>query len=1052
MIEDYTRKLQSLLRTLFQFDSTDLDFGIYRIMNQKREEVDRFINEELIKAVDGELEKYTKSEKIAQSTYPFQKKEKQKPSLYSFGTENEEVSGSTIIDTSINTSQGSSPSYVAETSVEYHSSHHPRILETKVEMDYTDFDDYEKSFEQHKAEIYSHIYHFFSRYYDNGDFISLQRYSKQQKYAIPYNGEEVLLHWANKDQYFIKTGKNFQNYTFMDEGKTCTVYFRVSNAQLEQNNNKNENRYFFLKNKTEIETEDEIEKLESIYYDPEIKELTILFEYRGLTKEEEKEFGTRNVQDKILDAIETKILASIKNAYVKTILEKPLRIREESNEDKKCFLRKHLNRYVRENKTDYFIHKDLKVFLTRELDFYIKNEIFDLDDILESGNETRMERYVGRVKVFKTICLKIIYFLSQIEEFQKKLFEKKKFVLTSEYCITLENIFEKHYLDILKNKAQIAEWKLLYSFDIDEEIKKLEGKLTAHGMGDEDKKIEVLKQNPTLVIDTKLFGTDFKCQILSEINDNDDKINGILIKSENFQALNLLSNKYQERIKCCYIDPPFNLGENPDYLYKVDYKDSTWLCLLNNPIHLYRDFMTQDGSIFVRCNHDGNMLLRLLLTEIFGVQNYRNEIIVRRAELTKGDLNKQFPTIKSVTVNYDNIYWYSKNQDSRFEKIFKPLTGTKSESHWHSFWKAEDRQNLRYEILGIDLSKHYGQWMWKKERAFEAVTNYEKFLHESKETGEDLDTFWQRTGEKFEFIRRDGDGYGSIKYWIPPRTEIMADNNWLDIKGYANKWGFKTENSEPLLKRIIENLSQPDDFIIDFFGGSGTTAAVAHKLKRKWICVEMGNYFDTFLLPRMKLVLFGETSGISKEVGWKGGGVFKYLSLEQYEDTLNNIEFREKGSIQRKLEGFSDYMLHYMLDFETIGSPCRLNVAKLNDPFSYTLTISEEGELREQVVDLVETFNYLLGIHVKNIKTFENKGTYYRVIYGFKVYGENERKENVIIIWRCTEGLDLKEDKSFIEDTILQKMGSASKVYINSDFVVEGALPIEPTFTRLMGA
>jgi adenine-specific DNA-methyltransferase len=141
-----------------------------------------------------------------------------------------------------------------------------------------------------------------------------------------------------------------------------------------------------------------------------------------------------------------------------------------------------------------------------------------------------------------------------------------------------------------------------------------------------------------------------------------------------------------------------------------------------------------------------------------------------------------------------------------------------------------------------------------------------------------------------------------------------------------------------------------------------------------------------------------------------------------------------------------------MLDFETAGSPCRLNVAKLKDPFSYILKVSDGVELQEQVVDLVETFNYLLGIHVKNIKTFENKGTYYRVVYGFKVQGKDERKENIIVVWRYTDGLDLKVDKSFIEGTVLPKLGSASKIYINSDFTVDGALPIEPTFSRLMGA
>ena len=134
--------------------------------------------------------------------------------------------------------------------------------------------------DQHKAEILSHIYHFFSRYYDEGDFISQRRYSKQNKYAIPYNGEEILLHWANKDQYYIKTGEYFKNYSFrVGEYK---VNFRLLDVETDQNNNRSGNRFFLLK-----------EGDEQIAYDSDARELTIFFEYRVLTAEETRRYGTR---------------------------------------------------------------------------------------------------------------------------------------------------------------------------------------------------------------------------------------------------------------------------------------------------------------------------------------------------------------------------------------------------------------------------------------------------------------------------------------------------------------------------------------------------------------------------------------------------------------------------------------------------------------------------------------------------------------------------------------------------------------------------------------
>jgi adenine-specific DNA-methyltransferase len=172
--------------------------------------------------------------------------------------------------------------------------------------------------------------------------------------------------------------------------------------------------------------------------------------------------------------------------------------------------------------------------------------------------------------------------------------------------------------------------------------------------------------------------------------------------------------------------------------------------------------------------------------------------------------------------------------------------------------------------------------------------------------------------------------------------------------------------------------------------------------------------------------------------------IFKYQYLEQYEDTLNNIEFKEAGSYQRTLSEMDGYFLRYMLDFETRdSSPCRFNVDKLTKPFDYTLRITHGNEMKDEKVDLVESFNYLLGIHIRQIKRFNNEGTYYRAVFGRK------SEDEIAIIWRDTEHIDLKADKSFIEGTILSGI-KPSKTYINADFYVEGALPMEPEFKKLM--
>ena len=198
----------------------------------------------------------------------------------------------------------------------------------------------------------------------------------------------------------------------------------------------------------------------------------------------------------------------------------------------------------------------------------------------------------------------------------------------------------------------------------------------------------------------------------------------------------------------------------------------------------------------------------------------------------------------------------------------------------------------------------------------------------------------------------------------------MADNNWLDVKGYSNNWSFKTENSESLLMRILSTLTTESDFVIDYFAGSGTTAAVAQKLKRKWIAVEQGEHFDSVVKLRLLKVLNGEQSGVSKEIIWNGGGCFKYLRLESYEDTLNNLVLRtdvdRDHALTLNADLRRDYLLNYALDVETQGSNSLLNIAQFNNPFAYQMRIKRPNsdEQAVQSIDLIETFNWLIGLWV----------------------------------------------------------------------------------------
>ena len=285
------------------------------------------------------------------------------------------------------------------------------------------------------------------------------------------------------------------------------------------------------------------------------------------------------------------------------------------------------------------------------------------------------------------------------------------------------------------------------------------------------------------------------------------------------------------------------------------------------------------------------------MDEIFGKENFRNEIILNRGA-AKAGLFSQFNEIKSIAVAYDNLYWYSKHENVRYKQFLKAASKEQKEKgKWTGFDKGEayNRPTMRYEILGINLA--VGQWKWEKNRAYKAVENYQEYFKNYRNMS--LEDYWINTGRKLEFIRKNKNG--KIQYWVHPRDFVLIDNNWLDLTGYSSTTEFQTENSEYPIKRIIDHItSNKDDLVMDFFLGSGTTTAVAHKLGRKWLGVEMGEHFYSVVLPRMKKVLAYDKSGISKEKDVKekynknnAGGFFKYYELEQYEEALANCKYED---------------------------------------------------------------------------------------------------------------------------------------------------------------
>jgi adenine-specific DNA-methyltransferase len=318
-----------------------------------------------------------------------------------------------------------------------------------------------------------------------------------------------------------------------------------------------------------------------------------------------------------------------------------------------------------------------------------------------------------------------------------------------------------------------------------------------------------------------------------------------------------------------------------------------------------------------------------------------------------------------------------------------------------------------------------------------------------------------RGGEPVIYLGKIKEAYRTV--WSDPEFNAAEYGSTL-LKNIVGKEFSFPKSLWTVYHSLQVSRVEDGDYVLDYFAGSGTTGHAVVTLnredggRRKYLLSEMAEYFEPVLLMRMKKVAFCETWKDTKPAGGDGiSQFFKYLVLEQYEDALNNLELPRAKEGELALKQFGDqYLLRYMLEFETAGSASLLSLEQMRHPFAYKLKVQEGDAMVERVVDLVETFNYLLGLEVKKLRQFRDGERLYRV-----TLGEQRNQKNAIVVWRDLEGLEddakaLRRDAEFIEREIMPalfgKENKPDRVLVNGTCVVDGAEPIEPEFHRLMFA
>ena len=396
------------------------------------------------------------------------------------------------------------------------------------------------------------------------------------------------------------------------------------------------------------------------------------------------------------------------------------------------------------------------------------------------------------------------------------------------------------------------------------------------------------------------------------VSDN-DIFDNMLIHGDNLLALKALEQDYAGRVKCIYIDPPYNTGNAFEH-YDDGLEHSIWLSLMRERLELLKNLLSDDGSIWISIDADESHYLKVLCDEVFGRSNFVDEVIWQRSY---APINLK----KTLSRSHDAILVYAKSKDDDFELNKLPRSASANDRYKNpdndprGVWQSDNLsvgpviEEKVYEITtpsGRKVLPPKGYcWRLTKERLAEYIADNRIWF------GED----GNNTPRIKRFLSEVKDGITSMTLWL--RDEV-GDNQEAkrEIKAlFKDISVFDTPKPERLIERVLTLGSNPGDLVLDSFLGSGTTAAVAHKMGRKWIGIELGEHCDTHCVPRLKKVIDGEDAGgITKSANWRGGGGFRYYNLapslvkfDEWGNPVINKDFNENMLVRAlcKVEGFN---------------------------------------------------------------------------------------------------------------------------------------------------
>ena len=891
-------------------------------------------------------------------------------------------------------------------------------------------------------EVASLLATFFSGYHDRGELVALPRYPDPAR-AMSADGRDVKLHWPHLDHLHLKAAEHPHDLTTDLEGviglERPRLRFRLSFCEPGQ-----DQQPAALKRRYMLREADPVEL--------RADELTVWFDYRV------PESGTRRqpAQGLLNEATESRILAALPTSDWHAVLSR----KADRGAGTRTLLGDHLHQFTRRQASDRFIHKDLGGFLRKELDFFIKNEVFLLEET-EGLNGADLEASLRKIRVLRAVGHAVVERLSRIENARKNLFLKRKFVLRSRWIFTLDEVPEPDRPQMWAIPALVETWCRLTG-------------LTATELRFRTDLI------PGLPVDTSLLPGALATRLIVALGDRVERPSGCVVAGENFQALRLMQARFRGDVQFVYLDPPYNTGGN-GFLYRDGYRQSAWASMIIDRLAAVRELMSPEGVAFFSIDGHSNHLLKILGQSLFGAENEVGEIAV--CLNPKGrQLGEFFATsheylltyardvrqtcLVAASVDAVNQADFPLEENGLSYRLL-PLRNTNRK------FNPQTRPNLYYplyidtgtgevrsvffegaqEVFPVFGSGEPAVWRWGRPKAHLEATALTGRLVKG------------RKGERWDVFQKDvcaGTRTRKLTSFWTSEESGSTDGAVAELK--AMGCAFTSPKPTKLIRRLL-GLVPSHALVLDCFAGSGTTGAATWLANaqdggsRRFLLVEMGDHVWTTILPRLQKMMIslswkdGRPAASPDQTALSRPTLLRVCEIESHDDALENVWRPSSDGDPVPLvnahtadEGVT---LGYM--FEAPDVAPRLNVDRFLRPWDCRLRVRRNGIMQDSPVDMVETFNLLIGLRVNRYETLGQEGLLF-------VRGDDPAGRRVTVIWRdCARWSNCRLETLWLPHAT--SLGNCDVIFVNGDLPLPDLAtredfrmvePIEETFLARM--